>query len=180
MLGLKMRTPGRSAGRRARRYARLFQLYPVLILTSLLLANCGAIRQSVQDEAGAPPVSFGDALEACRNLYPDQIVKAVARADCIIRATTEIVRPSLPLPELLDQENALRKLLAEEVQAGRISLLERNIQLYKLHAKIMQQEQERLEGKSGTDIPNAAAVTQWRFSNPESCGKLGGNSVNCY
>jgi hypothetical protein len=53
---------------------------------------------------------------------------------------------------------------------GRISLLERNIQLHKLHASIMVQEQERLAANPSTEISKETAVTQWRFSNPESCG----------
>jgi hypothetical protein len=73
---------------------------------------------------------LNDALAECRNAFPDQIAQAVGRAACIIKAT-ELVRPSLPFPLLLDQENALRKSLAEQVQGGKISLLERNSQIQK-------------------------------------------------
>jgi DNA replication initiation complex subunit (GINS family) len=67
----------------------------------------------------------------------------VGRAACVIKAT-DLVRPLLPFPELLDEENALRKSLAEQVQGGKISLLERNLQIQKLHSKIVDEEQSGL------------------------------------
>jgi len=150
------------------------------ILSLLLVTNCGAVRQAVQNESVAEPTSLSDALLTCTSLYPDQIAMAIARSDCIIQATTEIVRPTLSFPDLLDQENALRKSLAEQVQAGKISLLERNVQIQKLHANLMEQEQERLKANAKPDAPKEAAVMQWRLSNPESCTRLGGNSANCF
>jgi hypothetical protein len=119
------------------------------------------------------------ALAECRNNFPDQITQAVGRAACVIKAT-ELVRPSLPFPELLDQENALRKLLAEQVQSGKISLLERNTQIQKLHSKIVDEEQGRLQAAPAAVAEILLAVTQWRLSNPETCTRLGGSSANCY
>jgi hypothetical protein len=157
---------------------RLRPLVPVVLL--LLVCGCGAVRQAVESESATVTISLGDALQSCTNLYPDQIAMAVARADCIIKATTELVRPSLPFPDLLDQENALRKSLAEQVQAGKVSLLERNIQLHKMHAGFVGQEQERLKANPGMEASKEAAAIQWRLSNPDSCGRLGGNGANCY
>jgi hypothetical protein len=96
------------------------------------------------------------------------------------------VRPLLPFPELLDEENALRKSLAEQVQGGKISLLERNLQIQKLHSKIVDEEQSGLHaapadaGKAADTEKQLTAATQWRLSNPETCGRFGGNSANCY
>src|SRR5882672_1177912 len=83
-----------------------------------------------------PSLNLNDALAECRSGYPDQITQAVARAACVIKATQPL-RPLLPFPDLLDRENALRKSLAEQVQNGSISLLERNRQMTKLHAGIV-------------------------------------------
>src|SRR6267378_3406296 len=87
-----------------------------------------------------PSLNLNDALAECRSGYPDQITQAVARAACVIKATQPL-RPLLPFPDLLDRENALRKSLAEQVQNGSISLLERNRQMTKLHAAIVAEEQ---------------------------------------
>jgi hypothetical protein len=126
-----------------------------------------------------PPLNLNDALAECRSGYPDQITQAVARAACIIKAT-EPLRPLLPLPDLLDRENALRKSLAEQVQNGSISLLERNRQMTKLHANIVAEEEARLKEKPTEVGAKSLAVTQWRLSNPDGCTSLGGNTANCY
>jgi hypothetical protein len=118
-------------------------------------------------------------LAECRNGHPDQITQAVARAACMIKAT-EILRPLLPFPDLLDQENNLRKSLAAQVQSGNISLLERNRQMTKFHAKILAEEQGRLQEKPNEVVNASLAARQWRVSNPEGCTSLGGNTANCY
>ncbi|MGY4161287.1 hypothetical protein ACVINW_007129 [Bradyrhizobium sp. USDA 4461] len=127
----------------------------------------------------AETVNLSGALVECRNSFPDQIAQAVARAACVIKAT-EPVRPLLPFPDLLDRENALRKTLAEQVQARTISLLERNIQIQKLHAQLLEEEHSRLPAAAADANKVPLAVTQWRQSNGESCGRLGGDSGTCY
>jgi hypothetical protein len=129
-------------------------------------------------EAKPSPLNLNDALADCRSGYPDQITQAVARAVCIIKATEQL-RPLLPFPDLLDRENALRKSIAEQVQNGSISLLERNRQMTKFHAGIVAEEQARLKEKP-TEVGATVAATQWRLSNPDGCMSLGGNTANCY
>jgi hypothetical protein len=126
-----------------------------------------------------PSLNLNDALAECRSGYPDQITQAVARAACVIKATQPL-RPLLPFPDLLDRENALRKSLAEQVQSGSISLLERNRQMTKLHASIVAEEEARLKEKPTEVGAKSLAVTQWRLSNPDGCTSLGGNTANCY
>lgn len=148
----------------------------LVVSLCVLLGCCAAARQAIEEEAEPANVNLNGALAECRSAYPDQIAQAVTRASCVIKAT-ELVRPLLPVPELLDRENALRKVLAEQVQAGTISLLERNIQIQKLHSQLLDEERGRLPADAGK---SALAVTQWRQSNAESCGRLGGDSGNCY
>ena len=153
---------------------------PVVVAVCVLLAGCGINRLADQLEAGDPtPVNFNDALAECRHAYPDQITQAVARAACVVKAT-ELLRPALPFPDLLDQENALRKSLAEQVQNKSLSLLERNRQITKLHLKILAEEQGRLRANPEEAAKESAAATQWRLSNPDGCASLGGNTTNCF
>ena len=86
----------------------------------------------------------------------------------------------LPFPDLLDQENAMRKSLAEQVQAGKLSLLERNRQITKFHSKMLADEQGRVLANPEEATKVSAAATQWRLSNPDGCATLGGNKANCY
>ena len=173
-----------------------------------LVTGCGSSRQIDLGESEPSPANLNEALAECRNKHPDQLTQAAVRAACMIK-TTEILRPLLPFPELLDQENALRKSLAEQVQSGGISLLERNRQMTKFHAKLLAEEQERLRARSaetrlassesaaGEQAKESAeakpveakpaeavavplAVRQWRLSNPDGCTSLGGNTANCY
>jgi hypothetical protein len=154
-----------------------------------VLAGCGISRQveqgeaapvpAKQGEADPAPANLNDALAGCRNGYPDQITQAVVRAACVIKAT-ELLRPLLPFPDMLDQENNLRKSLAEQVQSGKISLLERNRQMAKFHAKMLAEEQVRLQEKPAEVVSTSLAATQWRISNPDGCTSLGANTANCY
>jgi hypothetical protein len=151
----------------------------VVLAICMMLAACGAARQVVEEESDSPGPNLNNALAECRDAFPDQIVQAVQRAACVVKAT-ELVRPVLPFPELLDQENALRKSLAEQVQNGRISLLERNSQIHGFHAKIVEEERSRLRAARSDPEKKSLAVMQWRSSNPEACTRLGGNSAYCY
>ncbi|MEH2704059.1 hypothetical protein DXU06_04740 [Bradyrhizobium elkanii] len=93
---------------------------------------------------------------------------------------TELVRPLLPFPELLDRENALRKAPAERVQTRTMSLLERNIRIQKLHSQLLEEERSRLSAAPADASKPPLALTQCRQSNGESCGRLGGDSGTCY
>jgi hypothetical protein len=145
-----------------------------------VLAGCGNSRQ-VDEPAVLDPAlsSANEALAQCRYAYPDEITQAIARAACVTKAT-ELVRPMLPFPDLLDQENAVRKSLAEQVQTRKLSLLERNQQITKFHSKMLAEEQSRLLANPSPDQSVPAAATQWRLSNPDGCATLGGNRANCY
>jgi hypothetical protein len=149
-----------------------------------VLTGCGISRQAEQQAAEEPApapasLNLNDGLAECRYAYPDQITQAVARAGCVIKAT-ELLRPMLPFPDLLDQENALRKSLAEQVQSGKVSLIERNRQINKFHFKMLAEEQSRLQANPPTDVKVSAAATQWRMSNSDGCTSLGGNTANCF
>ena len=152
----------------------------VVIAFCAVLAGCGISRQAEQQAAEDPtPPSLNDALAECRHAYPDQITQAVARAGCVIKAT-ELLRPMLPFPDLLDQENALRESLAEQVQSGTISLIERNRQMTKFHLSMVVEEQSRLQANPSADAKASAGATQWRLSNSDGCTSLGGNTAKCY
>lgn len=153
---------------------------PIVMVLCALLAGCGMARQADQQEAAEEiPDGWKDALAECRHASPDQKAQAVARAACVTKAT-ELLRPMLPFPDLLDQENAMRKSLAEQVQAGALSLLERNRQITKFHSKMLAEEQGRVLANPEGATKVSAAATQWRLSNPDGCTSLGGNTANCY
>jgi hypothetical protein len=156
------------------------RLFLVMLLCALL-AGCGTSRQADQQDAAEPaPFDLNDALAECRHAYPDQMTQAVARAGCVIKATEQL-RSVLPFPDLLDQENALRKSLAGQVEGRKLSLIERNRQITKLHSKILAEEQSRLlANPSAAEAKGSVGATQWRLSNSDGCVSLAGNTANCY
>ncbi|MBR0712170.1 hypothetical protein [Bradyrhizobium liaoningense] len=170
------------SSRRRRVKAPFMMRHAVVVLLFSLLAGCGGTRLALQSESEDSSVNLAETLADCRNAFPDQSAQAVARADCIVKATELLVRPGLPFPELLDRENALRKALAVQVAAGKVSLLERNDQIAKAHRAIVAEEAERLRGapSEGGQGRGPLAVVQWRASNSDACARLGGNSQNCY
>src|SRR5712692_9520219 len=108
----------------------------VVMALFAVLAGCGINRQADQQAAVDPALdSANTALAECRHTYPDEIAQAVARAACVNKAT-ELSRPLLAFPDLLDQENAVRKSLAEQVQSKNLSLLARNREMSKFHSKM--------------------------------------------
>ncbi|MBR0786904.1 hypothetical protein [Bradyrhizobium iriomotense] len=167
--------------RRRHRKDALMMRDALVVLLFSLLAGCGGTQLALQNESEDSSVNLADALADCRNAFPDQIAQAVPRADCIVKAMELSVRPRLQYPELLDRENALRKALAVQVSAGKVSLLERNDQIAKAHRAIMAEEAEMLgAARSEGQGRSPSAVVQWRASNSDACARLGGNSPNCY
>ena len=115
----------------------------------------------------------------CRHTYLDELTQAIARAACVNKAI-EPLRPLLQFPDLFDQESALRKSLAEQVQAGKLSLIDRIRQVTDFHLKMLAEEQRRIQAIPGARAQETAAAAQWRASNPTSCAKLGGSTPLCY
>jgi hypothetical protein len=150
------------------------------IVFCALLVGCGSSRQTEQQEAADPTLNDVSAgITECRHAYPDEIAQAVPRAACINKAI-EPLRPMLQFPDLLDQEIAMRKSLAEQVQAKKTSLIDRIGQMTELHSKMLKEEQSRKQAGSSAPAQETAASAMWRASNPASCAKLGGNTQLCY
>ena len=58
-----------------------------------------------------------------------------------------------------------------------MSLLERKLEIHKLHRKLLAQEQERLKAIAPAEAPKpSASAEQWRISNSDRCARLGGNT----
>ena len=145
-----------------------------------LLAGCGSARPADQQEAADQSLNdVNNAITECRHANPDEIAQAVARAACVNKAI-EPLRALLQFPDLLDQESALRKSLAEQVQNNKLSLLDRLVQITELHKRMLAEEQSRVSANPSVPAQESVAAALWRESNPASCAKLGGNTQHCY
>ena len=150
----------------------------IAMVSCALIAGCGVSRQA-DEAADSTPSDLNDALAECRRAYPNEIAQAVERAACVNKAL-EPLRSLLRYPDLLDQERAMRKSLAEQVQNNKLSLLDRLVQITELHKRMLAEEQSRVSANSSVPPQESAAAALWRISNPASCAKLGGNTQYCY
>ena len=166
---------GREIVSRRRQGMRLL----IAVVSCVLIAGCGSSHLADQEAPDTTLDDINEALAECRRAYPDEITQAVARAACVNRAIAPL-RPLLRFPDLLDQEIALRKSLAEQVQNGKSSLLERLVQITELHKRGLAEEQTRVSANPSVPAQETAAAALWRESNPASCAKLGGNTQRCY
>jgi hypothetical protein len=98
----------------------------IALVSCVMITGCGSSRQ--QEAPDSTLDDMNEALAECRRAHPDEITQAVARAACVNRVIAPL-RPLLRFPDLLDQEIALRKSLAEQIQNGKSSLLERLVQI---------------------------------------------------
>ena len=151
-----------------------------VILPCVLLMGCGSARQADQQEAPDSTLNdINNAITECRNTNPDEIAQAVVRAACMNK-TIEPLCAMLQFPDLLKQEIIMRKSLAEQVQARKISLIDRVQQMTELHSKMLKEEQSRVQANPSVPAQETPAAALWRGSNPASCAKLGGNTPYCY
>ncbi|WP_171948133.1 hypothetical protein [Bradyrhizobium erythrophlei] len=54
------------------------------------------------------------------------------------------------------------------------------MQIQKLHSQLLDEERSRQSAAPADASRPPLAVAQWRQSNPESGGRLGGDSGNCF
>jgi hypothetical protein len=141
------------------------------MVSCALISGCGVSRQA--DEAADSTLNdVNNAIIECRRAYPNEIAQAVERAACVNKAL-EPLRPPLRYPDLLDQERAMRKSLAEQVQNNKLSLLDRLVQITELHKRMVAEEQSRVSANPSVPAQESVAAALWRESNPASCAKLG-------
>jgi hypothetical protein len=94
---------------------------------------------------------ISNAITECRHANPDEIAQAVVRAACVNKAI-EPLPALLQFPDLLDLEIAMRKSLAERLQARKISLIKRIGQVTELHSKMLKEEQGRVQANPSRSI----------------------------
>ncbi|BBC01204.1 MULTISPECIES: hypothetical protein [Bradyrhizobium] len=134
----------------------------------VLLGCCAAARQAIEEaEPATANINFEWRTRGMPQRLSGSDRASGGPASCVIKAT-ELVRPLLPFPELLDRENALRKVSAEQVQAKTISLLERNVQIQKLHSLILERAQQDTgcaggRGQAGASGHAVAAIQRGKL-----------------
>jgi len=109
---------------------------------------------------------------------------AFARAQCVNGAFA-ILQPTIPYPDLLQVYMADHLAIAEDVQAGRTSILQANAILARKWSELVAEEQRRglanravVAQEQSTVAASAAAAASWRAAGPRTCN-YGAGTVTC-
>lgn len=151
-----------------------------VVLMGALLGGCGIVQQR---ELAAKRALLREqsamAMKECGEKYPPGNSKtAVARAQCMNGAFT-ILQPTLPYPDLLQVFMADHVAIAEEVQAGRTTIVQANSVIARKWSEIVAEEQRRnLANRSVAAQENVAAASL-QAAGSRTCTAFG-NSVTCF
>lgn len=151
-----------------------------LVLACLLLPSCAnAARQKEKEEAYDSAMQQAQsAMAACDAKYQKGDKRYVEKAKCQIDATN-IIRPIMPYPDLVDQDTATRMSLAEKLQAGKITEAQANQQLAQARSQINAEDQRRqLLDKSHAEQEDQKAKAA-RIAAPVNCASYG-VVTNCF
>jgi hypothetical protein len=141
-----------------------------------VLGGCGLIAAKERQEAIAKARAEQEAIFAeCDTKYPKTRGNFVNRAKCR-QAGLELYRPLVPYPDLLQQDIAMRMVMAEKMDAGQITLAQAELEGAQLHSQIVAEEQRRSLASRSVNAQESAAAAAWKGT---SCTRIG-NTVNCY
>lgn len=151
-----------------------------LLLACLFLASCSAAAERKEkaeayDEAIQRAQS---AMAACDTRYPKGDKRYIEKTRCQNDATN-IIRPFMPYPDLVDQDTATRLSLAQKLQAGKLTEAQADQQLAQARAQINAEDKKRqVTDKSRAAQEDAAALAA-RMAAPVDCTSFGA-ITKCY
>jgi hypothetical protein len=144
-----------------------------LFLTLGLAISGAAVAQERYSRESTIRLIQG-ANEECRREFPSAIKQAVARAACE-NHNMELLRPSMPYPDLMDQELTYNLVLAEKVQNGKITMIEREAAAAQFHSQMIAEQQRRGLAQRAVTAQESAANRA-----AQSNGGAGGSSEPMY
>jgi hypothetical protein len=154
-----------------------------LLIAAVCVTACAAVQQERQQARMAELRRQVEAeKQDCDNLYPRNVAgpqKYSYRARCLNEVETRLVRPFDPFPDLLDQRLAVRKALAAELDAGRISEADANARLAAKNSEIAAEERRRTARTSGISAEATAALAEQRAALGPACTAADA-AVSCF
>src|SRR5271166_6540923 len=146
-------------------YLRLLAL-----LVALMLAGCGLVqRAQFQQKATELRAQSDAAMAECNSRLPAGVPShAVGRAQCVNQALG-ILRPIMPFPDLWDVYMATHLAIAEQVQAGKMSVTQANVVLTEKRSALTAEEQRRLLANRSVTAQENIAAASLEAAGPRSC-----------
>jgi hypothetical protein len=109
---------------------------------------------------------------------PDSVKYAAARNACNAEAARPL-RQFTNYPDLFDRYWAHRALIAEKLQAGKLTVAEANVQATDFQSQLASEEQQRNLANRAVGAQETVANAAWRSTLPKTC-TAGTNSVTCF
>jgi hypothetical protein len=146
----------------------------------LLLTGCGLARQrELQARTDELNAQSAAAMQACNESVPGGNPKtALARAKCQTDAIA-IRRPIVTYPDLLDSFVAARMSIGEQVQNGKLTIIQGNEVLANKNSELVAEEQRRNLANRSVAAQEGVAAASLSAAGPHSCTRIG-NTVNCF
>ena len=146
----------------------------VLLLVCFLLSNC-SIQAQQKEKAEAYDGALQQAQSAmavCDTKYPKGDKRYVEKTRCQNDATN-IIRPFMSYPDLVDRDTATRMALAEKLQAGKLTEAQADSQLTQARAQINEEDQRRQTIDRSRSVQEDAAAVALRMAAPVGCTSFG-------
>lgn len=143
------------------------------------LGGCGLIaRKELQEKQQAAIAEMQAGFAECKARFPEGSKHYIEKQKCDSGAA-QAIRPYVTYADLFDREQAERAVIAERLQAGKITVAEANQAATAAHSQIAEDEQRRSLASRSVGAQESAAAAAWRASAPVSCTRIG-NTTNCY
>jgi len=158
-----------------------------VILLALALAGCALAKQrELKEKMAALRQQSADAMKDCNERLPPGNPKiAVSRAQCV-NAAFAILQPTMPYPDLLQTFMAEHTAIAEQVQMGKMTIVQGNAAIAEKWSAVVSEEQRRQLATLGVaaqvqsaEAASSAAAASWRAAGPRTCN-YGGGTVTCF
>jgi hypothetical protein len=125
------------------------------VLLVLTIAGCSTGSRQLEAQQVSVEVGVKDAYDAChRKFHP--IKQAIARAVCENRSLAMLPRTTRD-SDLLDQELAYNLVLAEKIQKGRMTLIEKEAAATRFHSQLMAEGERRILARRAAAARELAA-----------------------
>ena len=137
-----------------------------IVVLCVTVAGCGLARmQERQEQMQAAVAAKDSGIAACKEQYPDQNKDFVLRNKCAF-AAAQVIRPFVTYPDLFDQSWARAALLAEQLQARKLTRAEADAQMTESQSQIVAEEQRRNLANRSVNAQESMAAASWAASTP--------------
>ena len=151
-----------------------------LLAAALWLAACAQDRQ--REHMAELRRQVEAEKQDCDNLYPRDVAGPQhysQRVRCLNEVEARFMRPLEPFPDLTDQRRALRKTLAADLDAGRLSEADANARLAAKISEIAAEERRRIEATSSISAEATATLAHQRVALGTTCNQIG-TALSCF